>query len=1253
MRRLSLWLVALGLVSAAPAMAQRSITPIRANTQVLQRMAVSAEKDYKANKSKALELARQYGWTIERTTKDGTHISLQGLDAKGLPIYYITYNNSRAAATTHTDQLWAGGSLGLSLSGGSSVVANKLAMWDGGKVRLTHQELVGRVQQVDNALELNDHATHVAGTMIATGINPLAKGMAYEAKLLAYDFSNDEAEMAKAAANLLVSNHSYGSIVGWHYNDDRKGTPEDPYWEWWGDTDISNTEDYRFGYYDGQSAAWDKIAYNAPYYLIVKSAGNNRGERGPEVGKPYYQRNRNGNFTLVSARPANLSSNDGYDVISTAGNAKNILAVGAVSPLADGYTRAEDVRVSSFSSYGPTDDGRIKPDIVGNGVAVLSSSSKSDRDYTTLSGTSMSAPNVSGTLLLLQEHYANLNNKNVMRAATLKALAIHTADEAGTTIGPDYIHGWGLLDAARAAKMLTNADGTHLLQEKSLEQGQTQTLEVRASGVGPLRVTISWTDPEGSVAEVASALNNRAARLVNDLDLRISGKGTTHLPWTLDPTTPDAAAKPGDNIRDNVEQVLVENAVPGETYTITVKHKGTLVRGPQAYSLLVSGAGGKAFCASAPTSDTGAKITRFAIGNKTVEGATGCTTYQNLTNNIFTVEPDQPHTFTLTTGTCAADAGKIAKLFADWNGDGDFNDAGETIASSGVLTGAATFSAVIKAPGDVVVGDKVRLRVVLQETQDAASVTACGTYTRGETQDYLLQFSKPGKDIAVTAVTPVGTSLCATPSQTVSVTLRNLGAVAQTNIPVTISVRKNGTEIAQLTGVYKPTLEPFAKAELVLETSFATEAGITYELIALSNLPGDAVAANNRMQRSFTVQGIMAPPSTASATRCGNDPTLTLTHEGAGTVFWYNSPTSTQPLAAGNLQRIPATLVKDKLYAAYNDFIGTVGPKNRNFATGGGYNQFSPDVLVTAHAPIVLESARLYIGNGGRITFTAFNKEGSPVSSRTLQVTPTRTPAAPNAQPMDPTDEGAIYYIGLVLPEAGDYRIAISFENGATIFRNNEGVQGYPFEIPNVFAITGNTATTTPQQYYYYFYDLKVRGLGCESARVEVPIIAGAPLEKPVITRDGKTLVSSATDGSHQWFLNGSPIQGTTGRVLTPTSSGVYTVQVSKKGCVSELSEALRFDFVSAERDVSANLMAFPNPSKDGKFTLTLETKSREDIHLKVVDLLGKVIYTGLAKQHNGQYRTDIDLSKHSSGLYILQAQHGDTIETVRLLIRR
>ena len=105
---------------------------------------------------------------------------------------------------------------------------------------------------------------------------------------------------------------------------------------------------------------------------------------------------------------------------------------------------------NSSSSEGPADDLRIKPDIMGNGTGLYSTYESADAVYSTISGTSMASPNVAGTLLLLQQHYKNVTN-NFMKAATLKGLACHTADDAGN-IGPDPVFGWGLLNAKKAAE---------------------------------------------------------------------------------------------------------------------------------------------------------------------------------------------------------------------------------------------------------------------------------------------------------------------------------------------------------------------------------------------------------------------------------------------------------------------------------------------------------------------------------------------------------------------------------------------------------------------------------------------------------------------------------------------------------------------------------------------------------------------------------------------------------------------------------
>lgn len=1254
MKRLSLWLVALGMAASTTALAQQGLTPDRTNTQALRRIATDAARDYQANRAKALELARKYGWIIEKEYKDGTVISLQGVDATGWPVYYITYN-STSATTTRTNQLWAGGSLGLSLNGGSSNLANKLAIWDGGRVRASHQELTGRVIQKDNPTKESDHATHVAGTMMAGGVNPLAKGMAFGYKsLLAYDFNGDNAEMAEAAKDLLISNHSYGSLAGWRYNSDRKGTDEDPYWEWWGNTAVSSEEDFTFGYYNNEAATWDEIAYNAPYYLIVKSAGNNRAENGPEVGKPYLQRKSNGTFELVKSRPASISKNDAYDVISTTGTAKNILTVGAVGALSDGYNQPQDVRMASFSSWGPTDDGRIKPDLMGTGVEVLSTYSSNDRSYQVQSGTSMASPNVSGTLLLLQEHYANLNNGKFMRAATLKGLAIHTADEAGAAAGPDYQYGWGLLNAEQAASVISNSAGTHLLEERALKQGEAQTLEVTASGKGPLKVTISWTDPKGTVTSVGSkALNNRTPRLVNDLDIRISGNGKDYLPWTLDPADPEAAAKPGDNVLDNVEQILIADAVPGMKYTITIKHKGNLKDGPQAFALLASGVGGRAVCASGPTSNQGARISKLTFGGQSINQKDDCTTYRNLTSTVFTLEPSQTKQLSLELGSCGTVAPRVAKVYIDWNGNGTFTDADEEVAASGVLSGNSTFTASVKAPGVLVSGDKVRMRVVVQETADPASVSACNSYSRGETQDYLVQFIRARHDIGIASVAPLRSgAVCASPEQGVVVAIRNNGTAEQQNIPVSIKVLKNGQELTTLKGVFDKKLDPFAQAELVLDGSFATEAGATYELLAEAALASDAVTGNNQRGYTFSVTGNMDTPSNASAFQCGNSPIYTLSAEGSGAPYWYTSATSTTPIAAGNQVRVQAAAAGKTLYAAFDDFSATVGPADKNQFPGGGYNQFSPDVQVTTSAPVVLEQARLYIGHSGRITFTVYDANGAPVSVRELKVTATRSTPATGPQADDPNDKGQVYYLGLELPRAGTYNIAISYGDSATIYRNNKGVKGYPFGLENVFTISGNTATSEWESYYYYFYDLKVRALGCAGPRVPVTLKEGAPLDQPRISREGKELVSSQPEGN-QWYLDGQPLEGATSQRITPTLNGQYSVIAFKEGCISDMSLAYRYVVETASRGVGPELSVFPNPSSDGKFNYTVETSAPESITLQVVDMLGRVLYTSAIGQVNGQYKGMIDLSKHSNGLYIVRLQHGSHVYTHKVMIRK
>jgi hypothetical protein len=384
--------------------------------------------------------------------------------------------------------------------------------------------------------------------------------------------------MATAASSgLQVSNHSYGYATGWYYD----GAD----WYWFGDLSINTVEDYGFGFYDSEAQTWDQIAYDAPEYVIVKSAGNDRNDFGPGAGGGHYH--WDGGWVWATDTHDPDGGSDMYDCVSWNGNAKNIITVGAVNDIPLGYTQPSDVVQTVFSSWGPCDDGRIKPDIVANGAGLYSCSDAGNASYITYSGTSMSSPNTSGSINLLIGHYEATHGSAKPRSATIKGVIIHTADEAGTNDGPDYQNGWGLMNTETAADIIA-ADVTQPMRihEDDLSNGETDYYHFRVYTTKDLRVTIAWTDPPGTPP--SPSLNPTTPMLVNDLDLRVVhvGSATTYYPWILDRANPGNAATTGDNSVDNMERIDVENASAG-LYVVSVSHKGSL-SSSQQYSIVCS-----------------------------------------------------------------------------------------------------------------------------------------------------------------------------------------------------------------------------------------------------------------------------------------------------------------------------------------------------------------------------------------------------------------------------------------------------------------------------------------------------------------------------------------------------------------------------------------------------------------------------------------------------------------------------------------
>ena len=1109
-----------------------------------------------SNYKKSLRIAGERGLKIKEDLGKGRFLSLQQINEIGEPLYIINHSNAQAAATTKTNQLYSGGSIGVSLSGKSDTMSGRLAVWDGGNALATHQEFGGRIKLQENLSSTDIHSTHVSGTMIASGVNANAKGMSFGADLKLWDYNNDNAEISDASVPktgppLLVSNHSYGYQSGWVYDSTKNK------WQWWGEDKVSTFEDYKFGFYDTNAQNLDKIAFNAPYYLMVKSAGNSRDENGPEAGKYYFLKTSTKDSSNIAR-----SKNDGYDIISTTGTAKNILTVGAAESMYTIPEKGSDVALASFSSWGPTDDGRIKPDIVGIGTDLLSTSNASTTSYTYLSGTSMASPQVSGSIFLLQQLYNRLNKNTFMRSATLKGLVLHSALDLEAA-GPDYKTGWGLLDMEKAANVITNASSSNLISEGTLANTATDKRSFVASGKGDLVATLSWTDPESTVFPITTEnLNNRKPKLVNDLDIKITDGTGKFLPFILDPAAPEKIAETGDNIRDNIEKIIIKGAVPGKSYELTISHKGTLKNDKQDFSLVVSGIGGKAYCAITPTSPLNL-IKSLAVGTY----SNTVSTTQDFTSTPIPLELGGSSDLKLTFSSTAS---KKIKVAVDWNQDGDFEDSNEIMLASDLIA-TDNYTAKFKVPSNLSINQYFRMRVVAELGNSSTNV--CGNLGTGESEEYVIQLIQASNDVGIMSISNPTNSYCATNGLTsLQVRVKNYGSKSQSNIPITLNYYLENNLQGSLTGKIS---KIDAGNEQIITVSGTANwlAGKTYTFKAISNLDVDQNTNNDLLSTSQIIENPQAPVGTGLF--CSGASSLNLSAS-QGYPLWYNNNVLA---ASGTTATAPYSA---NYTVGYNDFSGSMKPQTKKeFGTGSYYENFGPAPIFDIKVPIILESARVYVGTSGTITFDVFNYEsGELISSITKDLNATRTQTnstkVNNQLNDDKNDPGQVVELNLSFPKPGTYILAQTCSNGATIFRSNKSLTdtvnapvnlGYPYTIPNILSMTGALYNGAPiTTGYYYFYDMKFKSMGCPSPRSVVNITTAktpdasiSPTGTQTVCVGGSVLITAkSTDNpSFQWLLNGAAISGAITSTYEAKKSGTYQVKATVNGLCTNTSTAL------------------------------------------------------------------------------------------------
>ena len=510
------------------------------------------------NKQKAIDSLIYHGHKLLKYDGNGNVIRPNSISKSGNPLYFKEQHGKSLRETVNADAIQPLGSTGFDLEGQGVEVG----VWDSNAFFKNHSEFsyfdgtnsVIITSNTESQTISSSHPTSVSSVIISQGLfhdeQYDVTGVAPKISKLFYrDWNLVESEIINLVSEnpkILVSNHSYGYPI---YDEDQ-------------DAFIFSNEE--IGQYTDDDSTLDEIANNYPYHLYVTSAGNDGDVQYPG------------------------QEHEGYDMLLTGQLGKNILTVAAVSENNFGL-----VQPTAFSQAGPTNDGRIKPEISAPGSSVIvakwdDEDPNRDDAYSLASGTSFSSPAVAGGVALLQQHYHNLNNQ-YMLSSTVKGLLCHSADDIPSwnsfndVIGPDPKTGFGLMNLEKAAQIIsTNATDPLSIVEFDLENGETYTLNFTSMDSDQmLEATISWNDP------VSTALF-REKELVNDIDIRINDENNTFFPWKLDTTDITSPAIKGDNLVDNIEKIEVEN--PNGDYLITVSHKGTL-ESPQKVSLIVSGNG--------------------------------------------------------------------------------------------------------------------------------------------------------------------------------------------------------------------------------------------------------------------------------------------------------------------------------------------------------------------------------------------------------------------------------------------------------------------------------------------------------------------------------------------------------------------------------------------------------------------------------------------------------------------------------------
>ena len=424
---------------------------------------------------------------------------------------------------------------------GLNGLGSNVLIYDVGLVDKNHADFSTNRVTWGESGSVAQHSTHCGGSVGGNGTNSggTYKGMAPETKITSYLYESCSPNCLYNSPQDIEDNYHEGIFsYGAQLSSNSLGS------------NIAN---------NGYPCSWEGD-YEITAQLLDAIAGGS-------LGAPFLSLWAAGNERAYS-RCGTTYSTTGAPAAS-----KNAIVVGA--------TNSNDHSMTYFSSWGPVDDGRLRPDISAPGCQTGGdggiTSTSPGQGYASLCGTSMATPITAGTVALLRQQMRRTPGLPLAPLpSTIKAILIQTAQDYGN-VGPDYQFGYGEI---RAIAMVDHVRNRNLLVESIVDNAEEVVLRVDVpEGLGELKASLAWDDVPGQLLA--------SRELVNDLDLVIeSPAGVLSQAWVLNPASPNSAATRGSNRLDTTEQVVVANPESG-TWKIHVQ--GFAVpSGPQRFSVVAN-----------------------------------------------------------------------------------------------------------------------------------------------------------------------------------------------------------------------------------------------------------------------------------------------------------------------------------------------------------------------------------------------------------------------------------------------------------------------------------------------------------------------------------------------------------------------------------------------------------------------------------------------------------------------------------------